>query len=103
MTQLTIRKLDLLVIDELKKRAAAAGHSMEEEARRILRRAVPEAQLAHQRAWVERMKKLHKELYGDRVFPDSTPLIRKMRDERTRINASWVTPKPVKKAAGRRK
>ncbi len=64
MTQLTIRKLDPIVIEGLKKRAAEAGRSMEEEARRILRTAFPEAQLAHQRAWVARMRKLHKELYG---------------------------------------
>jgi antitoxin FitA len=40
MTQLTIRRLDQTVIDGLKKRAAAAGHSMEEEARNILREAI---------------------------------------------------------------
>jgi plasmid stability protein len=103
MTQLTIRKLDPLVIEGLKKRAAAAGRSMEEEARKILVAAVPEAQLAHQRAWVARMKKIHKELYGDKVFPDSSELIRKMRDERTRQNASWITSKPIKKTAGTKK
>ena len=33
MTQLTIRRLDPLVIEKLRARAAAAGRSMEEEAR----------------------------------------------------------------------
>jgi plasmid stability protein len=92
MTQLTIRRLDPIVIEKLKTRATAAGHSMEEEVRRILSDVVLEEQLARQRAWVANMRKLHKELYGDKVFPDSTLLIRKMRDERSRQAASWIKP-----------
>lgn len=92
MTQLTIRRLDPLVIEKLKARAAAAGRSMEEEARRILGDVVLEEQLARQRAWAASMRKLHKELYGDKIFPDSTPLIRKMRDERSRQAAAWMKP-----------
>ncbi len=40
MTQITIRRLDPAVVQGLKSRAATAGHSMEEEARRILEAAV---------------------------------------------------------------
>jgi plasmid stability protein len=92
MTQLTIRRLDPTVIEKLKERAAAAGRSMEEEARRIISETVLEEQLARQRAWVASMRKLHKQLYGGKVFPDSTPLIRKMREERSRQAASWLKP-----------
>jgi plasmid stability protein len=93
MTQLTIRRLDPLVIEKLKKRAATAGRSMEEEARRILGDVLMEEQLARQRAWVADMRKLHKELYGDKVFPDSSSLFREMRDERTRQIGEWALPK----------
>jgi plasmid stability protein len=92
MTQLTIRRLDKTVIDGLKKRAAAAGRSMEEEARRILSDAVIDEQMARQRAWVVRMKAKHKELYGDQVFPDSSDEFRKMREERTRQIEEWALP-----------
>ena len=90
MTQLTIRRLAPVVIDALKKRAAVAGRSMEEEARTILSDAVLDRQLAHQRSWVKQMRAEQKRLFGDRVFPDSTPVIREMRDERSRQTASWI-------------
>ena len=77
----------------MKKRAAAAGRSMEEEARQILNDAVLEEQLARQRAWVEEMRATHKRLYGDKVFPDSSGLFREMRDERTRQIEEWALPK----------
>jgi plasmid stability protein len=92
MTQLTIRRLDPSVIDALKKRAAAAGRSMEEEARTILSEAVGDDQSARRRAWVERMKARHKELYGDKVFSDSSGIIRQMREERTRQIEEWALP-----------
>jgi plasmid stability protein len=93
VTQLTIRRLGKVVIDGLKKRAAASGHSMEEEARRILSKAVLDAQLQHQREWIERMKIKRRELFGDKVFPDSSEEFRKMRDERTRQIEEWALPK----------
>jgi plasmid stability protein len=96
MTQLTIRRLDQTVIDGLKKRAAAAGRSMEEEARQILKDAIVDEQLQRQREWLAKMQAKRKELFGDRVFSDSTEIIRKMRDERTEINASWW-PEDAKK------
>lgn len=40
MTQITIRRLDAAVVQGLKTRAATAGHSMEQEARKILEAAV---------------------------------------------------------------
>jgi plasmid stability protein len=91
MTQLTIRRLNQSVIDGLKKRAAAAGRSMEEEARTILSEAIVDDQLERQRAWADRMKAKRHELFGDKVFSDSTEIIRRMRDDRTRVNASWIS------------
>src|SRR5256885_609369 len=90
MAQITIRRLDPMVIDGLKRRAAEAGRSMEEEARTILSEAVRDEQLARQRAWLNEMAETRRRLFGDKIFSDSTPLIRKMRDERTRQNASWA-------------
>ncbi len=93
MTQITIRKLDQAVIDRLKKRAAAAGRSMEEEARQILSEVVLKDQLERQRAWLKEMQKVRRELFGDRIFPDSSGLFREMRDERTRQIEEWAVPK----------
>jgi plasmid stability protein len=93
MTQLTIRRLDPTVIERLKKRAAAAGRSMEEEARQILSETVLEEQLARQRAWLKEMEATRRELFGDRVLPDSGGLFREMRDERTRQIEEWAVPK----------
>lgn len=93
MTQITIRRLDRTVIDALKKRAATAGRSMEEEARTILRDAVGNDQLERQRAWVERMAAKRKALFGDKVFPDSSEEISKMRETRTRRLAEWASPR----------
>jgi plasmid stability protein len=93
MSQLTIRRLAPTVIEGLKKRAAAAGRSMEEEARTILSDAIVDQQLAHQRAWVKEMKAKHKRLYGEKVFPDSNSLFREMRDERTRQIEEWALSK----------
>jgi hypothetical protein len=39
------------------------------------------------------MRRLHKELYGDKVFPDCSGLFREMRDERTRQTEEWALPK----------
>lgn len=102
MTQITIRRLDPVVIDGLKKRAAAAGRSMEAEARAILSNAVGNDQLARQRAWVDRMAAKRKEIFGDKVLSDSTEIIRQMRDERTRVNASWASS-PLRSGRGRKK
>lgn len=92
MTQLTIRRLDPLVIDGLKKRAAAAGRSMEEEARQILSDAIESAQIARQRAWLADMKETQRALFGDKVFPDSSEEFHKMREERSRQIEEWALP-----------
>jgi plasmid stability protein len=93
MSQLTIRRLAPTVIEGLKKRAAAAGRSMEEEARTILSDAVVDQQLARQRAWLKEVKEKRRELFGDRVFPDSSELFGEMRRERTRQIEEWSIPK----------
>lgn len=98
MTQITIRRLDPLVIEGLKKRAAAAGRSMEEEARQILSDAVESAQIARQRAWLENMEKTQHALFGDKVFPDSTALIREMREERSEYLAEIAKPTATRKS-----
>src|SRR5438309_4771687 len=92
MPQITIRRLEPIVIDGLKKRAAEAGHSMEEEARRLLSEAVLEAGLARQRAGLEKLVAAQKAIFGDKVFPDSSGEFRKMRDERTRQIEEWALP-----------
>ncbi len=92
MTQITIRRLDPVVIAGLKKRAADAGRSMEQEARKILSEAVEDQQIERQRAWLKEMEKVRRRLFGDKVFPDSTPLIRQMRKERTRQIAKLASP-----------
>lgn len=97
MTQLTIRRLDQTVIDGLKKRAAAAGHSMEEEARQILSDAIGDEHLRRQREWLAKTQAVRKQLLGGNVFSDSTEIIRKMRDGRAEINASWWTTDETKK------
>jgi len=84
MTQITIRRLDPLIIEKLKKRAADTGCSMEEEIRNILSDAVEHDGLARRLAWLKEMRELRQRIFGDKVFPDSTPIIRRMRPERTR-------------------
>jgi plasmid stability protein len=79
MTQLTIRNLDEAVIARLKQRAAAAGHSMEQEVRLILEREVG----AEVEAFLERARRL-RGTFGDRVFTDTVEIIRAMREERDR-------------------
>lgn len=81
MARITIRGLEPSVVAALKTRAATAGHSMEQEARTILTNAVENEQLARQRAALKKLAAMRKKIFGDKVFPDSTPLICAMRDE----------------------
>ena len=92
MTQITIRRLEPLVIEGLKKRASAAGRSMEEEARTILSEAVLEEGLARQRAGLKQLLATRDAIFGDRVFPDSSGEFGKMRDERTKQIEEWALP-----------
>ena len=89
--QVTIDQLEPEVVAALRRRAQAAGRSLEQELREIVRKAAGEAptQVDDERrqeaeAWIEEARALRKELWGDRVLPDSTGLIREMREERTR-------------------
>jgi len=92
MTQITIRRLDRSTVEKLKKRAAAAGRSMEEEIRNILSDAVEDDGLAQRLAWLKEMRELRQRIFGDKVLPDSTPIIRRMRAKRTRQIKKWALP-----------
>jgi plasmid stability protein len=75
VSQLTIRRLDPDVIERLRRRAAAAGRSMEEEARTILTNAV----VPDRRELIERLRAL-RESVG--FVGDSADLVRDAREER---------------------
>jgi hypothetical protein len=66
---------------------------MEEEARRILSEAVVEEQIQRQREWLAKMQAKRKEIFSDKVFPDSSDEFRRMREERTRYIEEWALPK----------
>jgi len=77
MSQITIRRLDAAVIEGLKNRAAASGHSMEQEARRILEAAV----LPSRDGIAERLRQSlagRKPSRGD-TFSDSAQMVRRAR------------------------
>ncbi|KAB2875814.1 MAG: hypothetical protein F9K38_14320 [Pseudorhodoplanes sp.] len=83
MATLTIRQLDDALVRRIKMRAAEAGRSMEEEVRTLLDHTYGEAeQLARQKAWADRMRRLHKAGKLPRSDVDSAELIRQMREER---------------------
>ena len=78
MAQITIRNIDDAVLQALRRRAAAAGHSTEEEARRSLARAAGvERESAKSRLEAVR------QAIGKREDRRSEELVRRMRDERT--------------------
>ena len=79
MAQITIRKLDDAVMQALRRRAAAAGRSVEDEARRSLAIATGvDREVA--RAKLDAVRSMLKGR-GDTPAED---LVRKMRDARTR-------------------
>jgi plasmid stability protein len=84
MGTITIRRLDDTVIDAIKRRAAEAGRSMEEEARQTLQQAYGEAERARLRAEaVARLRDLHaRGLLPEGNGVDSVDIIRAMREER---------------------
>lgn len=88
MGRLLIRNLDDVVIEKLRKRAAANGNSMEEEARRALARAVG----YDVQAWLADVDAFRKSLPPHKG-PPSEEIIRQMRDERSRHLEELVTPK----------
>ncbi|MEQ8857923.1 MAG: hypothetical protein RIC56_04695 [Pseudomonadales bacterium] len=79
MAQITIRKLDDAVMQALRKRAAAAGRSVEDEARRSLAIATGvDRDVAR-----ARLKAVRDQL-RDRSDTPAETLVREMRDSRTR-------------------
>jgi plasmid stability protein len=77
MATLSIRKLDDALYDRLGLRAKRNNRSLEAEVREILNNAVPglDELSGDLRAFHQKMR----DRYGE--LPDSTPLIRAMRDE----------------------
>jgi plasmid stability protein len=77
MATLTIRRLPDEVYESLKERARSNGRSLEAEAREIL---TDRTQARH--ALVDDLVQFHHEMVAKHGYlPDSTPLIRAMRDE----------------------
>jgi plasmid stability protein len=79
MAQITIRKLDDEIVKRLRIRAAEAGHSMEEEARRVLARSLG----VDREALRERFRKLRAES-GPPRGPSAVEMVREMRDRAPR-------------------
>jgi plasmid stability protein len=77
MATLSIRKLDDRLYERLGLRAKSNNRSLEAEVRDILEGALPahDSLISDLRNYHAKMRALHKEL------PDSTPLIRAIRDE----------------------
>src|SRR5215207_4384281 len=92
MGTITIRRLDDAVIEAIKRRAAEAGRSMEEEARRTLQKAFGETERARLRAEaVAHIRDLHaRGLLPKGGGVDSVDLIREMREERERQLAEAI-------------
>lgn len=91
MPSLSVRNLTDDTYDALRRRAAAAGRSMEAEARLVLEKAANEVSPprlpsamsdAERKAFVEGLRQRRLARSGGRVLPDSTPLIRQDRDSR---------------------
>ena len=79
MAQLTVRKVDDEIVRRLKIRAAEHGRSAEAEHREILRQALMSEKRMSVEEWAQRARELRRRLGP---MPDSTPLIRRMRNER---------------------
>jgi antitoxin FitA len=77
MAQLLVREVPQDVVEALKRRAAEHGRSAEAEHRIILE----ETLRAGRSGFWERAAKLREEI-ADRIFTDSTELVRQDRDER---------------------
>lgn len=79
MSEVKVRNLDAWVVDYHKRSAKAAGRSLEEQLRHVLK----ESALGPRQDFAKRVKQRLARLrtkYG--VMPDSTPGIRAERDER---------------------
>ena len=92
MGTITIRRLDDAIIEAIKRRAAEAGRSMEEEARQALQQSYGEAERARLRAEaVARIRDLHaRGLLPKGNGVDSVDIIREMREEREQQLANAI-------------
>ena len=79
MGAITIRRVDDGVIARLKADAKQHGRSMEEEARMALSQVYPPT--LHGQAAVDHLDALRRKVWGGVIQPDSTPLIRELREE----------------------
>lgn len=79
MNTITVRRLEPDIVERLKAKARLNGRSMEEEARIAITRSVGGG--LHGQAAVAHFTRLQSELFGDRVLPDSTPLLRAVRED----------------------
>lgn len=91
MASLSVRNLSDDTYESLRRRAAAAGRSMEAEARLLLDRAAnefsplpPKVRMteAERKAFAENLRQRRLARSGGRVLPDSTPGIRADRENR---------------------
>lgn len=92
MAQITIRKLDDEIVKRLRIRAAEAGHSMEEEARRVLARSLG----VDREALREKFRKLREEI-GPHRGPSSVEMIREFRDSEPEWLQKMLEPKNVRR------
>ncbi len=76
MAQVLVRDLDDDTVAALKQRAKLHHRSLQSEIRSIL---VEAARFAPPEEMAARLRGLQKEMFGNQVLPDSTPLIRKDR------------------------
>jgi plasmid stability protein len=92
MGTITIRRLDDTVIEAIKRSAAEAGRSMEEEARQALQQTYGDAERAKRR---EEAVAYISDLHARGLLPkgngvDSVDIIREMREERERQLAEAI-------------
>lgn len=77
MAQVLVRDLDDDTVVTLKQRAKQHHRSLQSEIRAILMDA---AHLTPPTETAVRLRAMHKELFGNKVFPSSAPLIREDRE-----------------------
>ena len=85
--QLTI-ELDDALRCRLEDVAHRKGVSLSEYCERVMEKAVAEDEpkaltYEEELVWLENLERLRREIFGDRVLPDSVPMIREMRGYRT--------------------
>jgi plasmid stability protein len=82
MPSVLVRNLDEATVSLLKRRAAEKGHSLQQEVRAILEKAAAEADdWTRREAAIAVADEIRNRLAASgRTFPDSTPLIRALRD-----------------------